>query len=372
MKRIIISHIFKPTSASSNRLMAYAKGFANSGKEVLMLLGCSEDVKKYTLDNRNIKYQIITSNWHSLLIIKMAITARKLYDKNNDVILIYGSPLQCLWLPKFKYNIFYECTEIPFYGRNKTVVNRLKEFVKHHLSLRATGMLVISNSLKDYFCQKGIKNITIINMFVDTTRFKGKPKHKASDNYVAYCGTISSKKDGVDTLIKAFNMFHITHGSYILKIIGEFENRDEEDKLKTLVSHLNLEKSVVFTGRIAPEMMPDILCGARILTLARPDNEQAKYGFPTKLGEYLATGNPVVLTRVGEIDHFLSDGYNCVMAPPDNPEVFARKMMWVADNYDEAKRIGQKGLELTKTAFSSLDQSRKALDFMESVISCSL
>ena len=47
-----------------------------------------------------------------------------------------------------------------------------------------------------------------------------------------------------------------------------------------------------------------------MLVLARPDNIQAKGGFPTKLGEYLATGNPVVVTKVGEIPNYLIDGVN--------------------------------------------------------------
>ena len=50
-----------------------------------------------------------------------------------------------------------------------------------------------------------------------------------------------------------------------------------------------------FTGRTSPEVMPQILTDASILALARPNNVQSQNGFPTKLGEYLATGNPVAI-----------------------------------------------------------------------------
>lgn len=47
---------------------------------------------------------------------------------------------------------------------------------------------------------------------------------------------------------------------------------------------------------------------------------------------------------------------------------FADKMSWVADHYDVALKFGEKGKELTKQEFSSLEQSKKALAFMKDII----
>ena len=161
--------------------------------------------------------------------------------------------------------------------------------------------------------REGIKNITVINMFVDSKRFEN-VRADAKEKYIAYCGTISPFKDGVDCLIKAFANFASKHADYQLKIIGRFESADAEKTLIGLVESLNIAKSVEFTGMVKPNEMPQLLCGAKMLALARPDNEQARYGFPTKLGEYLATGKPVVVTRVGEIGDFLEDMVNCAKA----------------------------------------------------------
>lgn len=70
------------------------------------------------------------------------------------------------------------------------------------------GLLVISNSLKDYFINQGIKpnNVCVVNMFVDATRFERRDKTD-DEKYIAYCGSVSSKKDGVDILIKSFAIF---------------------------------------------------------------------------------------------------------------------------------------------------------------------
>ena len=87
-----------------------------------------------------------------------------------------------------------------------------------------------------------------------------------------------------------------------------------------------------------------------------------------KLGEYLATGKPVVVTNVGEIGCFLEDGVNCRLPEAGEEKDFADKMIWVADHYEEALKLGAKGKELTQKEFSSIEQSKVALDFMESVI----
>ena len=286
MESIIIAHIYHPGSAASNRILAYAKEFSELGMDTILILASEVPYSKPIIHNLRI---IECYGWHFLLFAKISREIKRIYDSRDSAILVYGTPLLCWYLPKKKYNIFYECTEIPFYGRKKTLSSWLKEIIKVFLARRATGMLVISKALNSYFEAQGIKYISVINMFVDSKRFEN-VKTDTDGKYIAYCGTISPFKDGVDCLIKAFALFFSTHPNYTLKLIGRFESDDAEKSLKGLVDSLNIANYVEFTGMVKPAEMPQLLCGANMLALARPDNEQAKYGFPTKLGEYLATG----------------------------------------------------------------------------------
>ena len=54
---------------------------------------------------------------------------------------------------------------------------------------------------------------------------------------------------------------------------------------------------------------------------------------------------------------------NGFLAEP-NPESFSEKLSWVADNYEDALRIGRKGRELAFSEFSYAKQSEIALRFM--------
>ncbi len=364
LKQIIIAHHYFEGSAATNRMLAYAYGFCEQGIKVLLIFASEKDFELPDIGGIELHKCIGSHYCQSKL---MAETIKRLYISKECAIITYGTPTLCWYLPRSKYNIFYECTEIPFYGRKRTLRTWVKETIKRFLAQRATGMLVISKALANYFNKQGIRNIAIINMFVDLKRFDEK-KHNTERKYIAYCGTISPFKDGVDCLIKAFALFASLHSDYKLKIIGNFESVDAENTLKGLVESLNIVNSVEFTGMVVPNEMPQLLCGAQMLALARPNNEQAKYGFPTKLGEYLATGKPVIVTNVGEIGDFLKDGVNCRMAEPGNPSDFADCLSWVADNYEDALKLGAKGKELTRKEFSSLEQSKKALAFMKEII----
>lgn len=128
-----------------------------------------------------------------------------------------------------------------------------------------------------------------------------------------------------------------------------------------LVNELGFEDKVVFTGEVPSEQIPQLLVNAEFLVLARPDNLQAQFGFPTKLGEYLLTGNPVVVTAVGDIPLYLKDGESALIAKPDDEKDFASKMLWVAEHHQEAEYIGLKGREVALFEFNASIEAKKII-----------
>ena len=65
---------------------------------------------------------------------------------------------------------------------------------------------------------------------------------------------------------------------------------------------------MIFKGFVSRDEMIDLLNSSVGLVLAKPTSAQAETCFPTKLGENLSTGNPIVVTRTGEIPLYLEDG----------------------------------------------------------------
>ena len=203
-------------------------------------------------------------------------------------------------------------------------------------------------------------------MFVDTNRFNI-PKVQ-SERYIAYCGTMSTGKDGVDVLINAFCRFHKTYPDYKLILIGPYMNQKTKEVVEKLIDSKNLKDSVVLTGKVSPSQMPSLLMNASVLALSRPDNIQNRNGFPTKLGEYLATGNPVVVTSIGEIPDYLKEGENAYLAVPGDDVSFANALLRIAEDYDTAIIVGKKGRELALTDFSADVQTTIALNHIKTLL----
>lgn len=361
MKIIIVEHRFHYSGPVAQRLLAYSRAFLEKGHQVVMILS-SQTPLPTELDGIRI-IEIQESKKHIIKCYSQFVhTIKREYTKDS-IIFFYEPQLYSVFFRAPKYRTISEQTEIPNYGNKATFVQHAMELVRLFANRHFNGVAVISKGLKDYYRRKGIKNVEVINMFVDPSRFEN-VQEDTKDKYIAYCGTISVHKDGVDTLIKAFDIFRKSFSDYKLYLIGDFDKLGSESVIMGLIDELGLGESVVLTGRVNADDMPKMLMGAQMLALSRPNNTQSQYGFPTKLGEYLATGKPVVVTKVGEIPLFLHDGENAFLANPDDVEDFANKLMEVASDYPTALKVAHKGKKMVYTEFSSKVQSEKLLDFI--------
>lgn len=369
---ILLNRRYCPGEAWTNRTLAYAKGFAELGEEVVIYyLIPDKDRTEYTIDIPGVKVVDLWKNdgWlakkNRLFSFVKNLLCFKREVRSGDKVFLYGGYDYQLWVAMKirKYaKVFCEVTEHP--DINGTSKSKFKLVNINESLKKLDGLFVISKALKDYYVGIGMDEdrVHVINMFVDANRFKLLSK-TTNEKYIAYCGAVTYDKDGANILIEAFSKFYKTHQDYKLYIIGKGVGSNTIDDLKSLACSLGVIDNVVFTGQVSPEAMPQLLFNATILALARPNNLQAQNGFPTKLGEYLATSNPVVVTRVGEIPLFIKDSENGFLADP-NSESFAERLSYVADNYDSAQTVGAKGKELANCEFSYFRQSQIVLSVM--------
>lgn len=356
-----------PNTAPTNRFMAFVRGISEMGvSATICFFTPNSSFEKVEGDYKTVQFKYhwekfprqsaLKKLWSLVTTLLFVIKLKK-----HDVVYIYGFPFLLWLISKIgRSKCYYEIDECPdVYITKTSFVDMTKDRLLKCLN-NITGVIVISQALKDYFVEKGIaeKRISIVNMIVDSGRFKD-IKKQPSEKYIAYCGTVSLYKDGVDQLLKAFAIFSRLYPEYKLYVIGNIPSSTDEKELKTLVIELGIESKVVFTGMISFLGMPQILKNAEILALARPNNIQAKYGFPTKLGEYLLTGNPVVVTRVGDIPQFLIDKESALLVEADKPALFAEQMSWVVNHPYESKLIGEKGKEIAMLHFDYLHESKK-------------
>lgn len=379
IKRLVIPvRRYIDGTAPMNRLLGYAKGFAELGVDVwfyFLITNGKED--KPSIDNPKIHFVYLWENNNSFLrkyrglgLFKNLLTLKRNINK-DDVLFLYGRTNYMFAMARSvarRAKVFCEITEHPEYNGHG-ILKKLNVINSLHYIRKFDGLFVISQTLKEYFISKGVNNdkTCVVNMFVDSNRFADVSK-KRDIKYIAYCGYVSIRKDGVDVLIRAFSKFHAVHPNYQLYIIGRAGFPEPISYFEDLAEKCGVNDSVVFTGEVSAKEMPQLLMDAEILALARPDSIQARNGFPTKLGEYLSTGNPIVVTNVGEIPLFIQDKVNGVIANESDVEDFADKLTWVADHPEQAISIGKNGKKLVENEFSYFEQSKKALSFINQII----
>lgn len=130
-------------------------------------------------------------------------------------------------------------------------------------------------------------------------------------------GFIGSMKPwhGLPVLLDAFELLHKKVQDARLLIVGDGPERIE--LVKTL-RQKNLLDSTEITGTIPRDKVPYILSSFDIAVAPYPQLENF-YFSPLKVYEYMASGLPVVASRIGQLKELIFSGENGILVSPGNP-----------------------------------------------------
>lgn len=368
----IIHYSYYPDAASTNRILSYLSGLSKNNLPTTVFFLVPDNKKNKmnkVFDNIEIEYCWDKYYLQGILrFISIFLYLYKIKKRviKGDIVYAYNVPWFLTLFKKDGVKIYSEKTEHPSCALSggRFLQTSLKKHIK--ICKKLNGLFVISSSLKNYYCEQGLDNskIHILNMTVDTARFYGLKKQKKFNRCVVYCGHGTNNKDGVDILIKSFKIVVSKYPDFKLHIIGAKPSRGDASGNLELVEQLELNNHVIFDGLKSASDIPQILVNADILALARPDSLQAQNGFPTKLGEYLLSKNPVVITNVGDIPLFLKNEESAMIAMNNDVNDFASKLIWLIENPEQAKKIGEKGADIANQFFKAEYITKKMIIHM--------
>ncbi len=383
-KIYIITDIPFPVGfAPTNRMISYAKGFNyNNCKAKVICFRKTESASYVRNEKSSGNYMGIEYNYLSNTTIKSKYLLNRKLDNclmslslfyfsfkriDRSSVVIYYSvhtfPALLLKLSAITkgFKILKEETEHPEIRLKRKSFISAYAYLKIHYKL-FDGILLITQNLMMHFKKHyyGIPTLHV-PMVVDFDRFKRNTKPEKT---ILYCGILNDSKDGINILIESFGVISEGFPDYKLILIGKSKKEDELFAYKKRVDELNLSDRVIFRGELSNQEIPEEISKSEILVLPRPDSIQARHGFPTKLGEYLATGNPVVTTFVGEIPLYLKDRINAYLANPGSIESLVEKLREVLSSPEKAKVVGENGRETAKIFFNNIEQTKKIIDFI--------
>jgi len=346
--------------ASANRAHLYAKGLIELGNDVTILIPRATE-KPGRIRNRDVSgiHEGVKFRYAYESIIRKSFLGRRIQNLISfmnsflffirlkpDIILIAASNFKYILLGKTcslltGAKLVREKSEVPFYKLEK--LTRFRKFrIKSEFRL-FDGMIVISRELKDFFSRDIKLNLKMIEVpiLVETNSISknGIPARKAN---LVYTGSLLEHKDGVTTIIRAFARILPDHPGLKLIMTGNIEGSVSKKEILDLIQSLKLGDNVLLPGYISKDELNELTTTASVLLLAKPLNRQNRYNMATKIGEYLMTGRPAVISNVDPVCSYLSHRENICITDPDELRI-AEEIEFLLENPLKADEIGSSG-----------------------------
>lgn len=144
---------------------------------------------------------------------------------------------------------------------------------------------------------------------------------------LAYCGAIGRRRE-LDRLLSAFSQIRQVREKTKMLFIGDGNYLEEA---KSLAHLLNVEKDVIFLGRVPQYQVVRYLNASDIGLSYVPINENFNYNPPLKTFEYLACGLPTVATSTLSNRRIINEGYNGLLVE-DKPDRIAKSVLDLLNN----------------------------------------
>ena len=243
---------------------------------------------------------------------------------------------------------------------------KVEEMIKLVLD-ESDAIIAVSKQIADeafkLMDKKTPHKIYVINNAVDTLKFTPHiPKTIATEStglpvdrpIILSLGRFHPKK-GYGTLINAASYVVKTHAQSLFVIAGK--DRGEKAKLQSLTSDLGLEDNVLLMDEISPELVPYYYAMCELFVLP-----SIVEGFPNVVLEAMASGKPVVATKVGGIEDLIKDGLNGFAVDVSSDSQLAERISLLLDDRELREKLSQAA---RKTIEENFHIERKIDEIME-------
>lgn len=239
----------------------------------------------------------------------------------------------CRYLqPIFRFKLIYDMhsslsqqlTNFAF-TKSKLIIELFRRLEENCLR-KADAVITICPDLRDYALKCGVdptKHLLIENSIFDDVRLNagtGYPTNVATavaDSAVlpsgrpliVYTGTFEPYQ-GIDVLIHAFALALQSVPHALLLLVGG--TPEQIAQMKTLAKQLQIDQSITFTGVVDKSEAMHFVTKADVLVSPRQNGTNT----PLKIYEQLASGKPLVATRIYSHTQVLSDAV-CILVEPN-------------------------------------------------------
>ncbi|MCC6126717.1 MAG: glycosyltransferase family 4 protein [Pirellulales bacterium] len=242
------------------------------------------------------------------------------------------------------------------------------ELTMRILNKRTGNLIAISRFFENYYSRRGCRVVRVPPLVdMEDPAWSGDSFAPPRENSIrlVYAGS-PGRKDLLAPVL--FGIRELAHKGIdvTLNLIGLTSPSLKSHLGKDAGILIDVEKHLVYRGRIPQDEVPRLLAESDFTILVRPNAKYAQAGFPTKVVESLAAGVPVITNRTSDISEFVEDGREGILlagnAAADFVEGILRLEAMERTRWLEMRAAARRRAE---ASFDYRRYSRPLADFIE-------
>ncbi|NQU05947.1 MAG: glycosyltransferase [Calditrichaeota bacterium] len=314
-----------------------------------------------------------------LLHIKAKRIIRRLFlpDQAN-ILYVYSAPaLDNLPIVRYArrlgFKVIFDIVDDDFFAFNisRSPWHRINTIYRQSalkkISSLTDGIVVISLHLKEKYHKLTQDSVPIHYrpVSVDIERYPATTRHFGNTINLFYSGGFSIK-DGLPFLFDAFDQLAARHTNIHFILTGK-GNEKPLRWLFTRIGYSPFRDRIDYKGYLDDDAYYAALNTADIPCMTRIYTDWNNSGFPFKLGEFLATGRPVIASRISDVEDIFENRRDAMLVKPDDSGEIVAAIEYLIANPGEAVAIGTRGREKARLLFDYRKQGQELLEFLRNL-----
>lgn len=177
-----------------------------------------------------------------------------------------------------------------------------------------------------------VVKIPVITDFDIFQQMKNK-ESMLKENYFLFCGS-ENYFDIIEFVIRAFEISADRTNMLLVLVTRKTE------KLKSRLRSSPFERRIMVFERIPYVNLINLYCNSEALIIPMRNTDQDKARFPHKIGEYCASGKPIITNPVGEVLNYFNAS-NALLCESYDVNAYSRQMIAVANHEVDSNLISQ-------------------------------
>jgi glycosyltransferase involved in cell wall biosynthesis len=250
--------------------------------------------------------------------------------------------------------------------RNPNALKRVNAFLlDHHAPKLADGVIPISSFLVDE--TKKIapgKPWLKVPILVDRARFDGLVRSPECTyflfaGYLAYLGIVTF-------ILRAFDSCRSEKAAYLYLVVNG--SAEEFAQLNQEIASCRKKEFIKVYSKLTDRELSQLYINAYALFIPLRQTVQDTARFPHKIGEYCASGRPMVTTNVGEVRDYFKNRETAFVVQNFDEQEYARAIEEVMDDPALADRVGGEAMRLAGRTFHYQVYGRQVREFIEHLV----